>query len=255
MTSFQQTITGLQKKWTLEEKLGEGDAGEVYLVETLLDNRPAILKRPRRSNLPSDVMRQASQIRTEGRILQAINALTYSDQGPRLSTPEFLDQCPPEESLGEGVFIVIEKAAGFDLKSLLRLARTGLVEEIQPLPADEELFFLRTIASLGQIPEPVLVRSLLGVINLLEVIHSSEVLNDGLSQAGVIWNDVKPDHLFWDPAKLCLTVIDWGNGNFIEADGITKDRQHTTGDDYNQFLFEMGGFLAESNPDLYERLD
>ncbi len=266
MTSLQQTITGQQKKWTLEEKLGEGDAGEVYRVETLLDNRPAILKRPRRSNLPSDVMRQASQIRTEGRILHAISGLSYSNQvpgqftdqvtgqGPLLSTPELLDQSPPEESLGEGIFIVIEKAAGFDLRSLLRLARTGLVDEIQPPPADEELFFLRTIAGLGHIPEPVLVRSLLGVINLLDAIHSTEVMNDGIKQAGVIWNDVKPDHLFWDPAKLCLTVIDWGNGNFIAADGITKDRQHSTTDDYYQFLLEMGGFLAEASPGLNKRL-
>lgn len=254
MASFQQTITGQQKKWTLEKKLGEGDAGEVYLVETLLDNRPAILKRPRRSNMPSDVMRQASQIRTEGKILQALTGLNYSGQGPHITTPEFLDQCPPEESLGEGIFIIIEKAAGFDLKSLLRLARTGLVDEFQPLPADEELFFLRTIASLGHIPESVLVRSLLGVINLLEAIHASELQNDGLKQSGVIWNDVKPDHLFWDPAKHCLTVIDWGNANFIEADGITKDRQHSIVDDYYQFLFEMGGFLSETSPDLHQQL-
>jgi serine/threonine protein kinase len=255
MMNFKQTVTGQQKKWTLKEKLGEGDAGEVYLVETLLDSKPAILKRPRRSNLPSDVMRQASQIRSEGRILQALSSITFPGHGLCLHTPALLDQSPPEEGLGEGFFIVIEQAAGFDLKSLLRLARTGLVDEIQSIPGEGNEFFLRTIAGMGTIPEPVLIRSLLNGINLLETIHFNEVLSDGLRHHGVLWNDVKPDHLFWDPESMCLTVIDWGNGSFLEAEGITIDRQHSTRDDYHQFILEMGAFLAESSPGLYERLD
>ncbi|MGW8251640.1 MAG: hypothetical protein ACWGO1_13425, partial [Anaerolineales bacterium] len=240
MMSFKQTIAGQQKKWTLKEKLGEGDAGEVYLVETLLDSQPAILKRPRRSNLPSEAMRQASQIRSEGKILQALSSLTYPDVGTCLSTPALLDQSPPEEGLGEGIFIVIQQAAGYDLKSLFRLARSGLLDEMQPILGEGYEFFLRTLAGTGSLPQAVLIRSLLSEITLLETIHSSQVLSDGLTHDGVLWNDVKPDHLFWDPGSMCLTFIDWGNSSFLDADGITKDRQHSTSDDYQQFLLEMG---------------
>jgi len=45
--SIGQIITGQKFKWELVEKLGEGDAGEVYLVEAILKNRQAIVKRPR----------------------------------------------------------------------------------------------------------------------------------------------------------------------------------------------------------------
>jgi len=57
-----------------------------------------------------------------------------------------------------------------------------------------------------------------------------------------------------DPRRASLTVIDWGNGNFLEADGVTKDRQHSSINDYYQFIQEMGSFLAEASPDLYARL-
>jgi len=121
--------------------------------------------------------------------------------------------------------------------------------------ARENEYFLHAMLDLGKIPEAVLVRALNAMIDLLETIHFSQVWNEGSKQSGLVWNDVKPEHLYWDPAGCRLTVIDWGNADFLEADGITKDRQHSAIDDYQQFSHHHGGFISEANPDLHARLD
>ena len=247
-------VIGQGKKWQLVNKLGEGDAGEVYLVESLLESKTAILKRPRRSAFPSDVLRQASQIAAEGNILRALSGVLFPTGETRLAIPALLDQSPSDAGMGEGVFIVIEQARGYDLLSLLRLARSGRVAEIPISPGAEHAFFVRTLAEIGKVPEAILVRSLLGVINMLDKIHSVEVWTDGRKQHGVLWNDVKPEHLYWDPARACLTVIDWGNGSFLGVDGASKDRQRSAADDYHQFVLALGGFLSDASPELYERL-
>ena len=110
--NFGPTIVGQRYKWSLVKKLGEGDAGEVYLVESLVGDRTAILKRPGKSPFYSDVLRQASQIKIEGNILIALSGISFPGNGISLSTPALLDQSPPEEGLGERFFIIIERAAG-----------------------------------------------------------------------------------------------------------------------------------------------
>ena len=133
-----------------------------------------------------------------------------------------MDQSPAFEGLGESFFIILEEAPGFDLMSLSRLARSGSLAEL-PSPGNSELdFFLQQIASSGKLPEPILVRSLLGLIDMLDAIHQVVALDDGVQQYGILWNDVKPEHLYWDPSRAGLTVIDWGNGFFLEKDGTTK---------------------------------
>ena len=79
--------------------------------------------------------------------------------------------------------------------------------------------------------------------------------DDHEKRRGLIWNDIKPDHLYWDPQKGSLTVIDWGNGFFLDADGTSRDRQHSRMDDDTQFIQAMGEFLTDANPSLLERLD
>jgi len=245
---------GQSKKWQLVNKLGEGDAGEVYLVKSLLEGKTAILKRPRKNAFPSDILRQASQITSEGKILKALSGIQLPTGEINLATPALLDQSPSGVGVGEGIFIVIEKARGYDLMSLLRLTRSGLVDEIPVSPGAEDNFFVQMLAESGKIPVSILVRSLLGVINLLEKIHFAEVWNDGIKQYGVLWNDVKPEHLYWDPARNCLTIIDWGNGSFLEADGASRDRQRSSIGDYHQFVLAMGAFLSDSSPEIYEQL-
>lgn len=252
--SIGQIITGQKNKWELVEKLGEGDAGEVYRVEAMLKNRQAILKRPRQDAFISDILRQASQIQSEASLLKALSKLTIPVTGAALSTPELLDQSPAADGSGERFFMVIEKAAGYDLKSLAHIAHYGLLDQFQVSSLSIYADFLQGLAKLNHLPEPLLVRALLAAIQLLDTIHVAEVWDTTEKRHGLIWNDIKPDHLFWDPQHACLTAIDWGNGFFLDADGTTRDRQHSSMDDYHQFIHAFGEFLSEANPALLERL-
>jgi serine/threonine protein kinase len=255
LTNTNETVQGQQRSWNLIKKLGEGDAGEVYLVESILDNQPAILKRPRRGSFFSDVLRQASQIKTEGTILRGLPRASFPGQDLPLRIPNLVDQSRPESAMGEQTFIIIDQARGLDLKLLSQVNRFGPAS-IQFLPADAETtYFIQQWSQLAEFPSPLLVRALLGVLILLETIHSTEIRNEQGSHSGVIWNDVKPEHLYWDPADAGLTVIDWGNSQFLERDAITRDRQFSSLEDFHQFIQEMGSFISQVNPDLYTRLE
>lgn len=250
-----QIVTGQKYKWELVEKLGEGDAGEVYRVEAMLKNRQAILKRPAKNAFISDALRQASQIQSEASLLKALGKLTFPTRGVDLVTPALVDQSPTADGAGERFFLVMEKAAGFDLNSLAQVTRFGLLDQFRVSDNSVYADFLQGLAKFNHLPEPLLLRALLAVIHLLATIHVSEVWDDLEKRRGLIWNDIKPDHLFWDPQKASLTVIDWGNGFFLDADGTTRDRQHSKADDAYQFIHAMGEFLAEADPALLERLD
>lgn len=248
-------IQGQRRSWNLVKKLGEGDAGETYLVESITDNQPAILKRPRKGSFLSDTLRQASQIKREGSILRGLSRAAFSNQGLHLSVPALIDQNRPEYGLGEQTFIIVEKAGGLDLKLLSQVIHFGPTS-IQALPTSPEATFaIQQWAQFPEFPAPLLVRILLGILHLLETIHTTEIRDEQVTNSGVIWNDVKPEHLYWDPLEGCLTVIDWGNSQFLESDGITKDRQYSALDDFRQFIQEMSSFIAEANPDLSARLE
>ena len=256
--SIGQIVQGQRSLWHLLEKLGEGDAGEVFLVESTLEGKQAILKRPRKGAYSSDILRQAAQIKSEGNILKALSGISFPRHAPSLTgltTPAFLDQCPPGDDFGERFFIVIQRAIGSDLKTLRQIAYSGKLDGLNAVLTLENRFFFERLAILGVIPEPILIRSLSGVLDLLETIHTSEVWNESTKQYGVIWNDVKAEHLYWDVQRALITVIDWGNGQFLEPDGATRDRRYSCNDDFIQFIQEMGGFLADASPGLYARLD
>src|SRR5512133_3627407 len=88
-------LSGQQSAWVLLKKLGEGDAGEVYLVESLLEKQAAILKRPVRSAFASDVIRQTAQITTESKILKSLSAILKMDADFSVGVHELLDQSKP----------------------------------------------------------------------------------------------------------------------------------------------------------------
>jgi serine/threonine protein kinase len=249
---------GRERAWGLLQKLGEGDAGEVYLVESLLDKQTAILKRPRRSAFTSDVVRQASQIEREARILNALAGLDLS--AVSLNIPRLLDQGKTGTEFTERFFIVISKAPGITLSLLARLSHLGTLDAFQKglIPIESspiERTYLEKLSVSIEIPSLILIRALSATIELLERIHSYEINTLNTHQYGVIWNDVKPEHLFWEPTTSCFTAIDWGNSQFLEADGATTDRQNSRIDDYVQLLSEMGQFIADFAPKLYERLE
>lgn len=223
-------LSGRQTTWTLMKKLGEGDAGEVYLVESQADRRRAILKRPANSPFSGDIARQSAQIETEGKILAALNPLFAGQPEAGFTVPALLDSSPPGTEGSERLFIVIEQAAGIDLGSLARLGALGFEEpaafagQLSPV----EAHFLNALNSSGKVPERILILVLQRLIALLEQAHTHALEIDGTGWSGILWNDVKPDHLFWDPRCARLMVIDWGNGQLLEADGATPDRRYST---------------------------
>jgi serine/threonine protein kinase len=249
-------VSGQQSAWVLLKKLGEGDAGEAFQVESLLEKRPAILKRPVRSPFASDVIRQSSQITMEGKILKSLTTAMAMDGDFPVSVPELLDQSRPGTAFSERMFIVIEKAPGFNLSQLARAAQSGLSDEMEDqVGLPEEKRFLHLLAERGQPPQRVLLHALNALLELFEKIHQRHFNVDGIDYGGILWNDVKPEHLYWDPWRARLMVIDWGNSQFLEQDGATRDRCFSATDDYRQWLDEMGRFLETSAPALFERLE
>jgi serine/threonine protein kinase len=250
---------GQGRSWNLLKKLGEGDAGEVFLVESLLDKKKAILKRPRKSAFPSEIIRQASQIENEGRILRALNGLrphlkVRSDlPGLFIRTPLLLDQSQPGTEFSDRFFIVVEKAPGFDFSRFARLVHSGMVEGDE-LPSEEKAY-LQSITDINRFPRPILLRGLAGTLRMFEAIHNLTLSSQEGEKSGIVWNDVKPEHIFWDPRASLLTIIDWGNAQFLETDGYNKDHSISRVDDFTQYVQSFRNFLSESDPQLLDELD
>jgi serine/threonine protein kinase len=255
---FGEIVIGQRQRWVLKKKLGEGDAGEVHLVESLFDRKPAIIKRPYANGTASQVLRQVTQLLREAQILKSLSTLNFPEAAYSIHTPAILDQSQAGSEFSGGLFIVIEKAAGFDLNTLARQARYG--PEANGLPGLDGGFeippqFIESLAHKGSLPDLLILRVLHGVTVLFETMHFAELSKEGDKKYGLIWNDVKAEHLFWDPVNCCLTVIDWGNGQYLESDGGAVDRQSSRMDDYVQFLQEMRRFLQEVKPDLLEKFN
>jgi serine/threonine protein kinase len=254
---FGEIVLGQRQRWVLKKKLGEGDAGEVHLVESLLDQKPAILKRPYSNGTASQVLRQATQILRETQILKSLSSLAFPGDAYTIHTPAILDQSQVGSEFSGGLFIVIERAAGVDLSALARLARYGSAASEFPTgngTCEVPSQFLEVLERIGEIPDLLILRVLHGILVLFDKMHFAEISKEGEKKYGLIWNDVKAEHLFWDPESCCLTVVDWGNGQFLEADGGAVDRHSSRMDDYVQFIQEMGRFLQDEKPNLLEKL-
>lgn len=246
-------LQGIKTAWTILEKLGEGDAGEVYLVASVLEQRQAILKRPRRSVFSNDVRRQAEQIRQEGRILAALPGLIAGLSGIRV--PELIDQSRPGSEFSERFFIVISRADGFDLSWLARACRLGVESSASSNLPPTDAAFIHGLVELGHLPRRVILAALSSLLALFDTIHLAHPAQLSAEVQGLIWNDVKPDHIFWNPHLSEITLIDWGNSRLLEASGATRDLRSTRNDDLRQFVEEMGRFLEQNDPDLFAHLD
>ena len=131
-----ETAPGQNRAWNLLEKLGEGDAGEIYRVESLLDRTVAILKRPRRKAFPSDIIRQAAQIEKEAQILAAL--ANHDSSGELARVPILKDKSKPGTEYSDRYFIVLSPASGMSLAELSRLAH------FQSMPAEYRVSFYRS---------------------------------------------------------------------------------------------------------------
>lgn len=87
-------------------------------------------------------------------------------------------------------YIVIERARGETLADLA----AGYQQQGQP------------------VPEGLVYRLLAQLLDVLRVSH----------EHGVVYNDVKLDHLFWDETAQQLKVIDWGNARFMADDDAVR---------------------------------
>ncbi len=254
----EEVVSGKNMAWTIKEKLGEGDAGEVYRVESLIERKTAVIKRPGRNAFTSDVVRQAAQIDREAQILRALAQHKFSSLP--ISTPKWLDQSPVSDEFSDRFFIIITEAKGLNLAALARCIRFGAIhpEEKHLLaPTGLTIFEEAYVASLiaaNRIPDLVILRILESLLSFLEHLHAIENQSGDLTYHGIIWNDVKIDHVFYQPKNGHITIIDWGNSHFLEASGSTPDKQHSKLDDLKQFIIEMGNFLMDASPDLFSAL-
>jgi serine/threonine protein kinase len=249
------TIDGLQNRWRILEKLAEGDTGDVFRVRALRAESTAILKRPAQEGLPDEIARQAEQINLEARILKVLGATPLSEGSKGVKVPRLLDESMPGSSTS--TFIVVEEAPGASLASLARLARfkddpNGSLNRVADQDSSESGTiqpFLDAVAA-GGLPRHVLLRTALGLLHLFDIIHTHPTRWIDSESSGVIWNDVKPAHLFWDPAGAALWVIDWGNAQFLEPGNEAVARE-----DYHQFFEEIGRLVVENDPSLYAELE
>lgn len=254
-----EVLAGRNYAWNLLQKLGEGDAGEVYAVESLLDKRQAILKRPAPSAFTSDILRQASQIEREGNVLSLLANLDWRETALRV--PGLIDRAKNAVDAADKYFIVMEAAEGIDLMTLARLLQAkassanGVRLSNQLVSSSGLRSFLQGYALSGELPANLVVRILAACIPFLERIHSFAFNLEGEDFSGLIWNDFKPEHIYWDPGSGCITLIDWGNANFLNLEGVTSDRQASPFNDFIQLLQTFGNFIAAVAPQVYQELE
>ena len=67
-------------------------------------------------------------------------------------------------------------------------------------------------------------------------------------EKGVIWNDVKMDHIFWDAQTNTLSFIDWGNSLYLDPN--KPDDKTNPMLDYQQLIEEGRALMEQTAPEL-----
>ncbi len=167
-----------QGRYTYDEIKVGSKTGETLMAfdeETL---EYVVVKRPSPTQ-PNPDLRQASiaDLEREERALRAPGI-----RGHPVAC-RLLNAGQAQERDGSYRYLVLARARGIDVPDLIRRYH----DQGQPFPDTIYLSIMR---------------------QLLEVLASAH-------RAGVVYNDVKADHLFWDENAGRLTVIDWGNAQFL----------------------------------------
>ncbi len=214
------TVIGRERSWQIGEALGSGDAGEVLRVFSQSGNLQGVMKRPAQNVSGGTIVRQAGQIETEGKILTALDGVDFSKNGLTIHTPLLLDSSIEGTARTVNLFIVSEEVPGKSISALLAEQLTN-----------------------GQpIPQNLVLKVLSSLLLLLERVHSK----------GVVWNDVKMDHIYWSPEFKTMSFIDWGNGTFFQPQPDPENSP--IWQDYTQFIEEGLILLEQTAPNLIHDL-
>ena len=214
------TVQGKTNTWRLSDKpIGSGDAGEVFAV-TCVDNPElsGVLKKPARIATGGTLQRQAGQIAQEGLALAQLDGLPECKAHP----PRLLDQAPDFTTGTANFFIVSETATGENLAEMLNQTRI-----------DHKPF-----------PRRVIITVLDSLFDLFAQAH----------RTGILWNDVKLDHIYWQNSTGAVSVIDWGNAIFLEEKPDNLRRIPPRWEDYRQMVDTLGIFLQQNAPELFDDL-
>jgi len=214
------TLKGKSHTWQIGDKpIGSGDAGEVYTVTCLEDPElDGVMKKPNRIATGGTIQRQANQIAKESLALSRLNGLPKCKAHP----PKLLDLAPDFTQGTANYFMVSEAANGEDMAKMLTESR----QSGKPFP------------------RRVIITVLDALFDLFARAH----------KAGVLWNDVKLDHIYWHNPTGEVAVIDWGNAQFLDGDKVSGRQALPRWEDYQQLVNTLGSFLKGSAPELYADL-
>lgn len=217
-------IYGKNYRWFIQESIGKGDAGEVLQVVSEDQQVVAVMKRPVQNSTGGTIMRQATQIENESRILDYLDGLKIKQAGMTMLTPKLLDVSMLGTSNTAAFFMVSQQVRGMSL--------TEIIQKSSKIGAPvSHLLFLKIF---------------LAVFVMLREIHKRRV----------IWNDVKTDHIYWDEVNHSVSFIDWGNGRIIESESNNYIENHNLFyNDYEQLTNELNKVLATYSPMLLTELD
>ena len=214
------TVNGREQVWQIQELVGSGDAGEVLRVSSQPGKQMGVMKRPLQNVSGGTIVRQATQIETEGKILSALEGINFTKNGLTIHTPILLDQSIDGTSRTAHFFIISEEIRGKSITSMLTRHHSG----VEPIPQN----MLLTVLS--------------SLLLLLERIH----------ERGIIWNDVKTDHIFWQDETKTMSFIDWGNGFFLQPQADLENSP--IWQDYQQLFEEGTNLLNQTSPNLIHDL-
>ena len=209
-------VTGRKRVWNLLETVGRGDAGEVIRVQAELGREQGVMKRPVQNVSGGTIVRQARQIENEGRVLELLDGMDVERHNRKIHTPLLLDQSVEGTSSSANLFIISEEVTGVSVSELLR-------HKMQGGPPISQALVLKVLAAAFQ---------------LLQKVH----------EKGVIWNDVKMDHIFWDAEANRLSFIDWGNS--LGLNSHTSDEKASPMLDYRQLIEEGRTLMEQTSPEL-----
>jgi len=214
------TLKGKSFTWQLSDTpIGSGDAGEVYAAHCLENpDLQGVAKAPARIATGGTIQRQAGQIAQESLALARLDGLQQGKAHP----PRLLDEAHEFTRGTANYFIISETAPGKDLASML--AETRLAGKT--------------------FPQRVIITVLDALFDMFARAH----------RAGILWNDVKLDHIYWHNPNCGVYVIDWGNAVFLEEQSDSTRRTLPRWEDYRQLVETLGSFLQGSAPALYTDL-